>query len=269
MEKQNIKAFALLVMGFVCALGVFGSIKAASRQPLDTFSAGSETKRVWMKNNLVSTWDSDSARTQINYWGGAANTTFPGVPVKWDAANSLVYFDLPADITGYQFLRCSPTGTYWNAKTADLTYADSVGKYYNLTGPIEWDPIATPGSFVSFTPTTTTIVSNFVNSMNTDYSICSNAAIQTIVDNYNLMSSFEQDQFDALTITLPNGASVNAKTRLEELRTDFGIVTSLNALNPGNSQMTNSNLIATLTLIFISSSSLLGFFFLLKNKKTA
>lgn len=266
-KKNTSKAVGLFLLGFISALGIFGSIEFASRNPIDTFAASAETKRVWMKNSIVSTWDADEAKTYIHYWGGASNTSWPGVAAKWDAANSLVYYDIPSDITGYQFTRCSPAGAYWDAKTADLAYADSIGKYFDLTGPIAWGGSTTPGSFVSFTPLKTTIVSNFENSMNTDYSICSAPAVQTIVDNYNSMSSFEQDQFDALTLVLPNGASMNAKTRLEELRSDFGIVTSLTALETGGNSIYSSSLMTTLVLIALSSITLLAGFLILRTRK--
>ncbi len=217
--------FSIIPLAIVIGVGVFVT---STRQISDVNAATTETKRVWMKNSITSTWDADGAGTAIHYWGGSQGTTFPGVRVSWDSANSLVYFDLPSDVTTYMFVRVSGSDpiTDWGAKTADLSYADSIGKYFDLTGPIAWGGATTPGSFVSFTPATTTVVANFAATIDTSAEACSQSAAQAAVNAYNAMSSFEQNQFDALSFGTP--ARTGSQT-LEYLRLFYDISTPLNS----------------------------------------
>jgi len=218
-----------------------------------------------MKNSITSTWDADGAGTAIHYWGGVSGTTWPGVRVSWDVANGLVYYDLPADITNYQFVRVSGNDPIadWGAKTNDLAYADSVGKYYDLTGPIAWGGAATPGSFVAFTPATTTVVANFVATIDTDTEACSASAAQAAVNAYNNLSTFEQDQFDVLSFGSP------AKTGLETinyLKSFYSISIPLNA-NLIDSP-TTKNIALIVTIGILGLTSLAGVYFLRKIKTT-
>ena len=217
--------FSIAPLALVIGVGVFVS---STRQISDANAATVETKRVWMQNSITSTWDADGAGTAIHYWGGSQGTTFPGVRVNWDAANSLVYFDLPSDVTTYMFVRVSGSDPIsdWGAKTADLSYADSVGKYFDLTGPIAWGGATTPGSFVAFTPDTTTVVAAFAATIDTSAEACSKSAAVAAVDAYNAMSSFEQNQFDALLFGTP--ARTGSQT-LEYLRSFYNISTPLNS----------------------------------------
>ena len=217
---------------------------------LQTEAATTETKRVWMKNSITSTWDADGAGTAIHYWGGSTGTSWPGVRVKWDAANQMVYFDLPSDVPSYLFSRVSGSNpiTDWGAKTANLTYANSVGKYFDLTGPIAWGGNTTPGSFVTFTPATTTIVANFAATIDTSAEACSVESAQAAVDAYNNLSTFEQDQFDVLNV----GGGFTGLQRLNYLKTRYSISTPLNAKNSLDlldGQQTNDVLIITLVTI--------------------
>lgn len=257
-----------------CLLGLFvfgllfGAFGVATHQeePVAIEAATTNTKRVWMKNSITTDWDKDGAGTAIHYWGGAQGTAFPGVRTKWDAANSLVYYDIPADVTTYMFVRVSGTDPIadWGAKTADLVYTNSVGKYYDLTGPIAWGGATTPGDFVSFTPATTTIVSAFAATIDTSAEACNASAAQAAVTAYNALSTFEQDQFDALIV----GGGVTGIQRLTYLVNFYGIVTPLNAIDFLDRKSTEMSLS---TIVILSSLSItsLGLFFVLTKKKKA
>lgn len=181
-----------IMMGLLLVGLIGGSVGLATvtNSTVETEAAYTVTKRVWMKNSITSSWDADGAKTYIHYWGGYSGTAWPGTAAFWDSANQLVYFDVTSDTTTYMFVRCSPSGSYWSAKTNNLSYADSIGKYYNLSGPISWDPNTTPGSFVSFTPVTTTIVASLAASIDTAAEACSASAAQTAINTYNGLSTF-------------------------------------------------------------------------------
>lgn len=258
----NFKKIAMLFASVSMIGGVALSIGINySRQDVNTEAATTNTKRVWMKNSITSTWDADGAGTAIHYWGGAQGTSWPGVRVKWDAANSLVYYDVPADVTTYMFVRVSGSGTItdWGAKTEDLVYADSVGKYFDLTGPIAWGGATTPGSFVEFTPATTTIVANFAATIDTSAKACSADAAQAAVNAYNALSTFEQDQFDALNV----GGGKSGLERLQYLKSFYNIDTALNALTPIHR---NYSEIGTLLILLIPTISFGSLLLLLKKK---
>ena len=265
MKKMNMlwTKIAAIALGAILTVGVGATLSSFSSSR-EAEAATVETKRVWMKNSITSTWDADGAGTAIHYWGGAQGTTWPGVRVKWDAANSLVYFDLPSDVTTYMFVRVSGSDPIadWGAKTEDLVYEESVGKYFDLTGPIAWGGATTPGSFVSFTPSTTTIVANFAATIDTAAEACSAGAVNTAIAAYNALSTFEQDQFDVLSFGSP------AKTGLETLnylKSFYGISTPLNANVLGTS--TDRNIAIIVTVGALSLTALAGFYFLSRKRK--
>lgn len=102
------RIFMKKIVKMMAVLGLLSGLFAvvATRTPeVKVEAATVATKRVWMKNSITSTWDADGAGTAIHYWGGSQGTDWPGVRVSWDPANELVYFDLPADVTTYMFVR--------------------------------------------------------------------------------------------------------------------------------------------------------------------
>lgn len=256
------KIIKYLTLAFLAGSFAFGL--AQNKQPLvKTEATTVETKRVWMKNSITNEWDKDGAGTAIHYWGGAEGTTWPGARTKWDENNGLVYFDLPVDVTTYMFVRVSGSDPIsdWGAKTGNLTYTESIGKYYNLTGPIAWDGATTPGTFVIFTPVTTTVVANFAATLDTIAEICTEPQARAAIDAYNNLSTFEQDQFDALPVGDPEDGKTGLD-RLNYLKTRFNITTTLNARSIPESEKTLS---ATLVIGSLGITSLLGYYFI--NKK--
>jgi hypothetical protein len=250
---------------FALLLGSLGfGLAQRNKDVVRADAASPTTKRVWMKNSITSTWDADGAGTAIHYWGGAQGTTWPGVRVKWDPANSLVYFDLPADITHFMFVRVSGSGPIldWGAKTEDLIYSESVGKYFDLTGPIAWDGAKTPGSFKTFTPVTTTAVSAFAATIDTDAEACSVEAAQTAIDTYNNLPTFEQNQYAALDV----GGGKTGMDRLKYLKAFYNINTSIGSSVSGRIPSSDNSATATLIISALGVSSLAGYYFISKKK---
>jgi pullulanase len=233
MIDNNSHKFAKFTLIASFILGVVFFVQISNNHNNQTAQAsGSGTNRVWMKNSITSTWDEDDAGTAVHYWGGAQGTYWPGERVKWDEANQLVYYDLPADVTDYLFVRVSESNpiTDRGAKTEDLTYTDSVGKYFDLTGPIAWGGATTPGSYVSFIPQTTTIVANFAASIATAELACSYSAALNAIETFNEMATFERIQYSALNV----GGGVTGLQRLQYLRARYNISTELVGIEVGH-----------------------------------
>jgi hypothetical protein len=249
---------------FALLLGSLGfGLAQRNKDVVRADAASPTTKRVWMKNSITSTWDADGAATAIHYWGGAQGTTWPGVRVKWDPANSLVYFDLPADITHFMFVRVSGSDPIldWGAKTEDLTYSESVGKYFDLTGPIAWGGAKTQGSFVKFTPETTTIVANFAATLDNGEA-CNADDAQTAVNTYNSLSTFERNQFDVMEV----GDGMTGLDRLTYLKSFYGIDTPIGSNVSGGIPSSDNSATATLIISALGVSSLAGYYFISKKK---
>ncbi|MFA5421872.1 MAG: hypothetical protein WC344_03665 [Bacilli bacterium] len=264
MRKVNMlwTKIAAIALGAVMAAGIGATLSSISPAS-EVEAASTNTKRVWMKNSITSTWDADGAGTAIHYWGGTSGTAWPGVRCNWDAANSLVYYDIPDDVTTYMFVRVSGSDPIsdWGAKTGDLVYTNSVGNYFNLTGPIAWGGATTPGSFVSFTPSTTTIVQALAATIDTDDEACSRPAAQAAVNTYNSLSTFEQNQFNALIIA----DGKNGSQLLNYLIDFYGITTLLNANYIGSPNDRNIGLIIAVSVLGLTS--LTGLYFVSRKRK--
>lgn len=258
MEKMKTRTLSLLTLGLACALGIFGSVKFSNRQETVANAAVTETKRVWCSTVDVNAWwFVDSAKFMIHYYGGVADTTGEMV---LDNANTIYYFDLPTDATTVQWYR-DVSGTSYNwTNTIDFGTGTFYIHDYTSGDPAKQDV----GYDGAGTHSTTTNVLNFAATIDTSAEACSLSAAQAAVNAYNAMPTFEQDQFDALVVS----AGVTGLQRLQYLRNFYSISTVLNS----NEMLMNSNgdnSLTTIVLIFISAVTVLGGFFLLRNKKTA
>ncbi|MFA5687245.1 MAG: alpha/beta hydrolase-fold protein [Bacilli bacterium] len=157
-----------------------------------------ETNRVWLKINS-STWTIDNAITQIHYFNGSSspNTIWPGVPLSYDLANEAYYYDLPHDVSNYMFTRVDSYYNYLNAKTADLSYTNSINKIYTISGAISGSgEITVTGSYSAFSPLTTTKVSTFMTTLDDGSYICDyNHTLKELNYYYHGLSSFERKQY--------------------------------------------------------------------------
>lgn len=67
------------------------------------------TRRIYLDISSYNWWDDqdDSQNTaRIHYWGGSSSSSWPGVMMNIQTANSLLYYDVPIDTTSIIFLRC-------------------------------------------------------------------------------------------------------------------------------------------------------------------
>ena len=116
------------------------------------------------------------------------------------------------------------------------------------------------GVFVSFTPTATTVVANFAATIDTAGEACSSGAAQAAVNAYNALSTFEQDQFDALQVS----PGVTGLQRLNFLKSFYGISTPL---NQNMTQSNNNKNVVAISIIGILSISAIAGYYFLKTKK--
>ena len=141
----------------------------------------------------------DNAITQIHYFNGSSspNTIWPGVPLSYDLANEAYYYDLPHDVSNYMFTRVDTYYNYLNAKTADLSYTNSINKIYTISGAISGSgEITVTGSYSAFSPLTTTKVSAFMTTLDDGSYICDyNHTLKELNYYYHGLSSFERKQY--------------------------------------------------------------------------
>ena len=256
------KLLKLLTAGLMIGAVAFG-VSQLKKQDSVRVEGSPLTKRVWMKNSITESWDKDGAATAIHYWGGSQGTTYPGVLVRWDNNNQKCYYDLPNDVTHYMFTRVSGDGKeYWGAETNDLSYDDSVGKYYDLSGPIAWDGAKTPGSLVSFAPVTTEVVADFAATIDTATEACSASAAQTAINNFNNLATFEQNQYKALDV----GGGKTGLDRLNYLKARYNIDTPIGGspIRNTNANSDSTTLFAIVTITALGFLALGGYFFLKK-----
>jgi len=227
------------------------SVGIASNDDIRTEAATTETSRLWAKIVNKDQWDSAGASTYIHYWGGSSSTSWYGVPIKWDATNDFVYFDVPSNTTSVIFVRVNDTKTgVWN-QTADLVATGHFDTwYFNLTGygGGEWKN--------DITIQTTKIVSDYANTIDTSGEACNAPAAQAAVNAYNAMSTYEQNQFDTLNV----GGGFTGLQRLNFLKSFYSISTPLNASeNIGSVTPKESGLLIIIAMITAAGLGLLPF----------
>jgi len=260
-----IKKLSMLTLGLAMTTGICFSVSAKTSKTETTVNAATvETSRIWMVNSITASWDADGAKTYIHYWGGASSTTWPGVATIWDSSNGKSYYDVPSGTTGFVFARCSPAGEYWGAKTVDLVATGHFNAYYFDMNTFGWDPVLCNGTWNSFSPVVTTVVSSFADTLDTFAEACSIEAAQTAVDSYNALSTFEQDQFDALFVS----EGVTGIQRLNYLKTFWNISTTLNVSNV-DSVLDDKSVIGIVMVAVIGITAVGCFYFLTRKKVQA
>ena len=110
-------------------------------------------------------WTTDGAAIAVHHWGGATpGTTWPGVRMAAVAGEEGMWsYDLPADVTGFIFVRVNGTGAVadWGAKTGDLALPTDGKNLYTITSTSsvwgdpgvtgEWSTYAGGGDTPDFT----------------------------------------------------------------------------------------------------------------------
>lgn len=254
MTTTVFKKATLALIGLACAAGVIFSV-GMHQDDTKVQAATSETHRVWVNDTEAPTyWFEGSAVTGVHFWGTGVDAYGK---VLWDAANSTKYYDIPLAADSFQILRIGPLDEHWDY-TGNLSFGTGTFWLHNDKS-VGYDSGATHS--------TTTIVSNFINSMNTDYSICSKPSVESIVNSYNGLSTFEQDQFDATTLTLPNGGTKAGIARLNELISDFSVTIPLNANDVGGINQDRNNSLLTMLIIGLLGLSTLGGYIVISRKK--
>jgi len=258
MKKMNMlwTKIAAIALGAILTVGVGATLSSFSPSR-EAEAATTETSRLWAKIVNKDQWDADGAATYIYYWGGSSSTSWFGVPINWDETNDMVYYDVPSDTTWVIFVRVNSTRDgVWN-QTADLEATGHFNNwYFNLTGygGGEWKN--------DITMKTTKVVSDFAATIDTAAEACSADAVNTAIDAYNALSTFEQDQFDSYSFGSP--AKTGSET-LNYLKSFYGISTPSNANVLGTS--TDRNIAIIVTVGALSLTALAGFYFLSRKRK--
>lgn len=254
MKKK--KTFLSLAVALFIAPLVFSAVSPKSK-PVEVNAAATNTKRIWASIEHKHEWDSSGAVSYIHYWGGTPSTNFPGVPAIWDAVNDKIYYDVPADTKNVLFVRVSSGGDVWN-QTADLT---ATGHFDNWYMPIyNYGQHSFDNNWATFTPKTTTIVQSLADSINTKAKACSSTTVTTAISTYNGLSTFEQNQFNALQV----GDGFTGAQRLAYLMAFYNITTPLSVIEKTKNE--DNSLMATIIIGVIGLSTLAGYYFLQRKK---
>ena len=97
-------------------------------EPADTVTLYCKCAQEW--------WKKDGAAVGVHYWGGANETTWPGVRgTAVEGETDLWQFEVPADAQKIIFLRVNGSGDIaaWNAQTKDLDMPTDGSNLYTIT----------------------------------------------------------------------------------------------------------------------------------------
>jgi len=252
----------LLIFGILVGFAALLTQEIRDSQSMVAEAATVETRRVWVKVRTGGDnwWNNDNADTYIYNWKTSDGTyiaAWPGTKLidhantseRYDTPNGYYYFDVPVVYDKFKFARVVD-GSYKGNQTSE----NNLGAEQNF-----WFAEIVTGTEGSIslswvndtTPETTAIVTAFAATIDTSAEACSVEAAQAAVDSYNSMSSFEQDQFDALDV----GGGFTGLQRLNYLKTKYSIVTPLNWIDQNITQQKNADpyLLIALGLITLSS----------------
>ncbi len=249
----NFKKMTMIITSISMIGGVAFSVYAVNRtKNIETQAAVVETKRVWASHKDVSSWwFNDGAKSMVET---KVNNTYQSIEMIADPNNVseshiLYYADIPTNITNVQWYRLVGEAKYnftgFASYGTGLFYIRSPGTSYN-------------GSY-SFS--TTKIVTDFAATIDTSAEACSTSAAQDAVDAYNLLSTYEQNQFDALDV----GGGKTGIERLNYLRTFYNISTPLNVESAPINDYLSKNL---LSMIVMSMLTIISFASLIYFKKS-
>lgn len=252
----------LKYLTFAFLLSVIGVGFGQSRHVIKTDAASPATKRVWLYPDYVTWWASDAnVPLGIHYFGGAVGSSWPGATMLRDTANSLYYYDLPTDTTTVVFTRINTGNNSAFDQTVDVVLESYVNTYRFELWNQKLDN-KTEGAFVSFSPVTTTVVSNFAATIDTSAEACTQALAQAAIDAYNNLATFEQHQYAALDV----GSGQTGLDRLNYLKARYNIVTPLSSNVSPRSVATENTTTATLIIGALGVTSLAGYYFISKKK---
>ena len=226
---MNFKKTLLATLTTFMVGGVVLSVNQNTSQ-FEPQAANPETKRIWAIARM--TWWFDAGvgfgvstatgfvdanaqnyttylmqRDINNFDNGINGTQYSG------SQSHAYYVDVPTNVTHVEFFReANPTSRFnysgWSTYTSGMKYV--------------FDGSTTEFSGFSFN--TTKIVSDYAAELDTSAEVCSSGAAQTAVDDYNLLATFEQNQFDVLDV----GGGVTGLQRLQYLKDFYSISTALN-----------------------------------------
>ena len=142
-----------------------------------------------------------------NFDNGINGTEYSG------SQSHAYYVDVPTDVTHVEFFReANPSSRFnysgWSTYTSGMKYVFD----------------GSTSEFSGFSFSTTKIVSDYAAELDTSAEVCTSGAAQTAVNDYNLLATFEQNQFDVLDV----GGGVTGLQRLQYLKDFYSISTALN-----------------------------------------
>ena len=255
---------------FALLLGSLGfGLAQRNKDVVRADAASPTTHRVWVHTHYLEWWKNDDAETWLHYWGDdEPGTTWPGIKMNHDAANDLYYLDVPTTVESAVVARVGPGNTTVHNQTVDIDLITD-GPHFNTRRVELWNSVKdfkNEFGTAPFNPVTTTAVSAFAATIDTDAEACSVEAAQAAIDAYNNLPTFEQNQYAALDV----GGGKTGLDRLNYLKAFYNINTPINtpidSSVSGRIPSSDNSATATLIISALGVSSLAGYYFISKKK---
>lgn len=260
------KIFKYLSLALLLSVVGFG-VAQKSNQVVRTEAASPTTKRVWVHTTYLTWWRDAGAETRLHYWNASGDvTSWPGTLMTLDASNDLFYLDIQADITGAVIARVQPgTNNVWDQTVnLNITNGDLNTKRVELWTSKQGNHFEA-GVGISFSPNTTTVVSNYAATIDTAAEACNATAAGDAIVYYNdSLATFEQRQYAALDV----GGGKTGSDRLNYLKAFYNISTPIH-VPPAAVRMNDSSETGMTAMIIIGGLSVVslgGYFFISKKK---
>lgn len=251
---------------FALLLGSLGfGLAQRNKDVVRADAASPTTHRVWVHTHYLEWWKNDDAETWLHYWGDdEPGTTWPGIKMNHDAANDLYYLDVPTTVESAVVARVGPGNTTVHNQTVDIDLITD-GPHFNTRRVELWNSVKggkNEFGTAPFNPVTTTAVSAFAATIDTDAEACSVEAAQAAIDAYNNLPTFEQNQYAALDV----GGGKTGMDRLNYLKDFYNIKTPIGSSVSGKIPSSDNSATATLIISALGVSSLAGYYFISKKK---
>ncbi len=251
---------------FALLLGSLGfGLAQRNKDVVRADAASPTTHRVWVHTHYLWWWKNDDAETWLHYWGDdEPGTTWPGIKMNHDAANDLYYLDVPTTVESAVVARVGPGNTTVHNQTVDIDLITD-GPHFNTRRVELWNSVKDGKNefgTAPFNPVTTTAVSAFAATIDTDAKACSVEAAQAAIDAYNNLPTFEQNQYAALDV----GGGKTGMDRLNYLKDFYNINTPIGSSVSGRIPSSDNSATATLIISALGVSSLAGYYFISKKK---
>jgi len=228
------------------------------------------TKRVWFDPSLSSDWSTNLGDDLIgiHYWDASVDhelpgTSWPGLEMKYDTANSLWYYDVPNEVSYVKFSKIDGDNlgvALDKSIDVELPTYPGVVKFAFDGNQIESELVVEGQNFL---PNVPTVVVNFAQTIDTKEEACTVSALESAVTTYTCFTTYEKEAFNDYAF----GASGETGEQIIAYLTNyFSYDEPLSLNNLGTISNRDISIIIIISVIF--SVALVGFYIFIRKRKT-